>query len=437
MKKSSVEIRKKFSEIIKSNDRDVPDSTADIYLELIDALDDISQNSRTEAGNILRNISPKELKALGINVPLTRCPRCKATIPKDNIINCAICEKNLACHVCAQDARGKFECEAYSCRDIHENVDDMTCVDCLDPQEKLNINLVKRPKETIEKAIKNNEKTCITCRYWDLETYIITWAVNCYCIHPSKVKEKRCPALHDSCFDWAVRDTSDMTDLPLQNNEETLQEPPDHSSEEGEIMSILDPREKWTQARKTNSIGLDIGIDCFSMDSFVIFLSEATGCGPCSSSCEVPLFFESVEDGLAYLRFYLLPRTLNMLVNHDDEGALEAEEYLDELKTSDKNKILELIQIIDKALDSKKVSDTVLTEIQDRYNSFFDPSRFIAQELAIGDVPTVIKTLIIRDGDDVEDTDKELLELIGSNDFDGFNDEHEDMVREFFESRIY
>jgi len=413
----------------------------DAYKEVIEALDDISLDSRTAAGKILRKISPKDLKALGVKIPLTRCPRCKATVPKDNILLCTRCVKNLACCVCVEDARDKFECETFSCGHLHEDVEHMSCIDCLTAQEKKYINLVKRPKNSIDEAIKKKKNTCMTCKFWNLETHMFLCGVVCTCTHPSKVKEELF-ALDDSCNDWAVRDTSGLTNLSVisslkeEPEIDILQELSGTNLKEGDTIGDETFKKKWTRARMSDDIDLDIDIDSYGPDSFVIFLSEAIGCGPCSSSCEIPLFFESVEDVLAYLRFYLLPRALNMLINHDDAGALEAEEYLNELKKSDKKKILELIKILDLALGSKKVTETVLRIIQEKYNSFFDSSRFIAQELAIGNVPIVIKTLIARDEDDASDTNKELLEFMEMDDFDGFHDEHEDMVREFFESRI-
>ena len=215
MSLSEENVRALLEEAFRTIGWDMPESTPDAFIKLIDALDGTDYEGLEAIGDVLCKVSPEDLKALGLDIPLTKCSRCNAILPDGKIIHCCICKKVLACPVCNEDAMDQGElnlcesCNKYACNDhiidanyfVDEFMSIMVCLDCLSPEDKRKLDLEKRPKETIDEAMKNKETTCMTCKFWDLETLDIG---SCTCNHPDR--EEEVTQMADSCENWEGRD---------------------------------------------------------------------------------------------------------------------------------------------------------------------------------------------------------------------------------------
>ena len=150
------------------------------------------------------------------------------------------------------------------------------------------------------------------------------------------------------------------------------------------------------------------------------------------------------RDALAYIRFAEIPHILEWDSGIRSEEPLKpAEAYLSAYDESDAKQILELLDLIDRALTSDEITSDMLLQIRELFNQAFEQTNPAFQILAWGSLtetlsdPYFSEALEDAEQDESDETSqslKVLKDLLTSRQFDENNELHLSLAREFFES---
>jgi len=197
-------------------------------------------------------------------------------------------------------------------------------------------------------------------------------------------------------------------------------------------------KQKWQNIHCQEKAFRWSNYQAFTPGVFCVTCLDCGFSGPCGSAIiETTGFFDSAQDALAFYRFTQIPRILSWITGHHSEKIYkDAEYYLSELDDGIQTVVKDLLEHIDYAIETDRVTPVDLEKIQTEYNGLFDDTNPRSQILAWGSLHDILLSDHCVDAF-VEDKENEvkssitLSELVSSSEVDENNSDHLALAVEF------
>lgn len=125
-------------------------------------------------------------------------------------------------------------------------------------------------------------------------------------------------------------------------------------------------RTKWIKKQQPD------GFNNISKSSYLLRLNHYGGFGACGSGFEATLCFTDALDMLGYLRFSLIPTTMDFETGLNKEDlALSIDEYLNKYSAPKRQLLAKFIEDLDRAIAGTKLSTRTVSKILKSFNAIF------------------------------------------------------------------